>query len=384
MNKSLQTIPLLTAMLMGSHATLQAADNDDSWYFSPILSYIKADSDRQADDGFGLMLGLGKKVSDNWNIEVSVAMDNLDFETGSGEYKQQGLIFDGLYFFNRGTGLQTFGVVGGGFLDTDIGTVDSTNRMLNVGVGMMQQISDSGMKFRADIRYRMDMDDASVATESKFNDTMLNVGLSIPFGDEQTSKSSKAVNETDSNKDSDNDGVVDADDRCPGTAAGVKVDSKGCLIVVKEPVAAKEMDSDKDGVADNMDNCPDTASGVSVDTKGCELQKSFVLKGVNFVTGSNVLTAESKVILDDVAAILIQNSDLNVELAGYTDNRGNVSFNQRLSKKRAESVKAYLVNKGADENRMTAKGYGIDEPIADNASSEGRAKNRRVEMHIIK
>lgn len=181
-------------------------------------------------------------------------------------------------------------------------------------------------------------------------------------------------------KDSDKDGVMDSADSCPGTASGVAVDSSGCKIVV---AAVAPKDSDNDGIADANDQCPGSKPGANVDSRGCELKESFVLKGVNFVTGSDEIAAESRSVLDDVAETLIRNSDVNVEVAGYTDDRGASSFNQALSQKRAEAVRAYLQSSGVAANRMEAKGYGEDDPIGDNSTSAGRAMNRRVELHII-
>ncbi len=181
-------------------------------------------------------------------------------------------------------------------------------------------------------------------------------------------------------KDSDKDGIMDSADKCPGTASGVEVDSSGCKIVM---ASMEPKDSDNDGVTDLKDQCPDSKPGVNVDTQGCELKKSFVLEGVNFITGSDEITAASRSALDRVAKTLIKNGDVNVEVAGYTDDRGNADFNQSLSQKRAESVKAYLQSSGVAADRMKAKGYGEARPIGDNSTSAGRAKNRRVELHII-
>ncbi len=182
-------------------------------------------------------------------------------------------------------------------------------------------------------------------------------------------------------KDSDKDGIMDSADNCPGTASGVAVDNSGCAKFIAAP---KPKDTDNDGVADLKDKCPDTKPGVNVDTVGCELKKSFVLKGVNFITGSDEITEASKGVLDQVAATLIKNGDVKVEVAGYTDDRGESGFNQTLSQKRAEAVKVYLRSSGVSADRMKARGYGEDAPIADNSTSAGRAKNRRVELHIIK
>jgi len=394
MKKNIVSMSIMSTLIMGQGAALQAAEESDSWYVSPMLSYIKPDSDRQADDDIGVMLGIGKQVNDNWNLEVNAVFDNLDFDASSGEYKQRGLMVDGLYFFDRRTVLQTYGIIGAGVMTTDVGANDSTNPMLNIGVGFTQQITDSGMKLRADIRYRMDMDDESIATEDEFNDFMFNVGLTIPFGGKQQSKSLYSANTQQTSavvveKDSDSDGIMDANDQCLNTPKGVAVDSKGCEIVkavkedAKSEVIAKESDSDNDGVVDSLDECKSTEAGVNVDLKGCKLEKSFVLKGVNFLTSSDQLTEDSKKTLNDIAIVLTKNKDLEVELAGYTDNRGNPRFNDKLSKLRAISVKAYLVSKGVDAENMTAKGYGDDNPIANNETADGRSKNRRVELHIL-
>jgi len=188
------------------------------------------------------------------------------------------------------------------------------------------------------------------------------------------------VDATGCEKDSDKDGIMDSADNCPGTASGVAVDNSGCAKFIAAPTPK---DADNDGVADSKDQCPDTKPGVNVDTAGCELKQSFVLEGVNFVTSSDEITEASRSVLDKVAATLIKNGDVNVEVAGYTDDRGASDFNQSLSQKRAESVRAYLNSSGVSADRMKAKGYGEDSPIADNSTSAGRAKNRRVELHII-
>ena len=354
MKINLRVIPLLLVLLIANNSMLHAADgNSDDWYFSPMLSYISADSSRMSDDAFGVLLGVGKPLSEHWNAELSLAIDDLDFETGSGEYEQKGLMLDGLYIFDRNAEMQTYAVVGAGMMSTDVGATDSTNPMINAGIGMMQDINDT-MKIRADVRYRMDMDDESIPGEDEFNDFMFNVGLVIRFGGEK--KSTKAATTT-------------------STVAPAAAATTAAVVTDK--------DSDNDGIVNADDNCPDTAEGVNVDSQGCELKQSYVLEGVNFVTGSDVLTDESKEVLNKVVSVLTNNSTLKVEVAGYTDDRGKADFNQQLSQKRAESVKAYLVSEGADANNMTAKGYGEDSPIADNGSVEGRAKNRRVEMHIL-
>jgi OOP family OmpA-OmpF porin len=109
-----------------------------------------------------------------------------------------------------------------------------------------------------------------------------------------------------------------------------------------------------------------------------------VLKGVNFANNSAQLTPASTTVLDEVAATLVKRRDIRAEVAGHTDDRGEANYNRSLSQRRAESVRSYLVSKGVDASRLTARGYGEDSPIADNKTSAGRADNRRVELRALK
>ncbi len=141
-------------------------------------------------------------------------------------------------------------------------------------------------------------------------------------------------------------------------------------------------DRDADGVADAMDLCPDSATGATVNHLGCTPDAGIVLEGVVFATGSNTLTADARQRLDHVVEGLKQHPRLKAEVAGYTDSRGNAETNRQLSQRRAEAVVAYLVEKGIAGERLSARGYGQDNPIASNASEAGRRRNRRVELHL--
>jgi outer membrane protein OmpA-like peptidoglycan-associated protein len=108
----------------------------------------------------------------------------------------------------------------------------------------------------------------------------------------------------------------------------------------------------------------------------------IALDGVFFENNSAKLTSASTATLDKAVDTLKQRSDIAVEVAAYTDSRGKASYNEHLSGLRANSVKDYLVSHGIDVSRITAKGYGEANPIADNATRAGRAQNRRVELII--
>src|SRR5206468_12947563 len=96
-----------------------------------------------------------------------------------------------------------------------------------------------------------------------------------------------------------------------------------------------------------------------------------------------ILKPQSYVVLDQVAASLVANPEIQIEIAGYTDNTGSPTLNRRLSQARADRVRAYLASKGVSPSRMIARGYGPANPIAPNTTAAGRAQNRRVELHKL-
>ncbi len=176
--------------------------------------------------------------------------------------------------------------------------------------------------------------------------------------------------------DSDGDGVTDANDKCPNTKPGYKVDANGCAF-----------DDDKDGVVNEEDKCPDEAGPAS--NYGCpeikaEVKKEleFAAKNVHFASGRDILTTKSKKILDDVVKIMNDYPAYSLKISGYTDSQGKDDMNLKLSDKRAQATKAYLMAKGIKAGKITAKGFGEANPIADNKTAVGRALNRRVEFEL--
>jgi OmpA-OmpF porin, OOP family len=142
--------------------------------------------------------------------------------------------------------------------------------------------------------------------------------------------------------------------------------------VVAAPVA--ERDSDGDGVPDSRDKCPNTPKGVKVNANGC-----WELKGLYFDSDKAVIK-DTKV-LDEATAILKANPKLNGEVRGYTDNTASAEYNQKLSEARAKAVREYFIKQGIAPERIRAKGFGETNPVASNDTVEGRAQNRRVELH---
>jgi OOP family OmpA-OmpF porin len=187
-----------------------------------------------------------------------------------------------------------------------------------------------------------------------------------------TTPAGRTVNAEGCELDGDGDGVVDGLDKCPTTPAGRKVNAEGC-----------ELDGDGDGVLDNVDQCPTTPAGDRVDSKGCSLPKVLNLRGVNFDSNKDMLRPDALPILDEAVATLKRYPGLKLEVAGHTDSANSDAYNLELSQRRAAAVMDYFVSQGVAAERLSAKGYGEVEPIADNASAAGRLENRRVELRSL-
>ena len=110
----------------------------------------------------------------------------------------------------------------------------------------------------------------------------------------------------------------------------------------------------------------------------------YTLQDVYFNTDKATLRESSYDALNDLLSAMQTNKAMRVEIAGHTDNRASAEYNKDLSQRRAESVKAYLVENGIAKDRIRAKGYGESEPVASNDTEEGRQKNRRVEVRVLK
>ena len=201
--------------------------------------------------------------------------------------------------------------------------------------------------------------------------------------------------------DADGDGIADKDDKCPDVAGVAEME--GC-----------PADRDGDGVIDSQDECPDQAGMVGLqgcpdadgdlipdkDDKcpeeagtralgGCpeiteEVQEKldFAAQNVSFESGQSTLTFESFKVLDEIVGILKQYPTYNLKASGHTDSQGNAEKNLALSQARAKACIDYMKGEGIAAQRLSSDGYGEDQPIADNRTAAGRAKNRRVEFEL--
>jgi outer membrane protein OmpA-like peptidoglycan-associated protein len=151
------------------------------------------------------------------------------------------------------------------------------------------------------------------------------------------------------------------------------------------PAAVPETppDSDHDGVPDTIDKCPNTPAGVQVDATGCPLKGSITLEGVTFEHNSAELTVESHPPLDTMAEGLKKHPHLKVEIQGHTDSTGSAAYNVKLSQRRADAVRTYLIANGVSSDQLQTRGFGASQPVASNSTAEGRAKNRRVVVFVV-
>ncbi|MFK8268130.1 OmpA family protein [Capnocytophaga cynodegmi] len=177
--------------------------------------------------------------------------------------------------------------------------------------------------------------------------------------------------------DTDGDGVADKDDKCPEVAGP------------KENAGCPWPDTDKDGVLDKDDECPEVAGPAS--NKGCpevteEVQKTLneYAKTILFDTGKATIKPQSAAVLEQIVSVLNQYPNSKFTIEGHTDSTGNKAKNLTLSQERADAVRLYLVQRGVSDTRLSAKGYGVEKPIASNKNAKGRALNRRVEINLVK
>jgi outer membrane protein OmpA-like peptidoglycan-associated protein len=158
---------------------------------------------------------------------------------------------------------------------------------------------------------------------------------------------------------------------------------------------AQDGDEDGDGVFDRRDRCPETPANTPVDHRGCPApqypasvksepaqSEVITLSDVLFAFNQSELTPTAKSQLDALMSKFEDADVVSIKVVGHTDGVGSAAYNQSLSERRASSVAEYLLSQGVAPNKVTSEGKGASQPIADNETEEGRAKNRRVDLHI--
>ena len=335
-------------------ATPAMAEGPDDGYLDLMPYFSRVDKDRNTErQAGGLRAAYGWGVTGPWYSEVQVFGSILETEDvldtqdtlDQSDYYMAGIGVDTAYNFGDRQGYTPYVLAGIGAVYNDIlpDSEDDTSGFVNVAAGITTQpISRRGIRLRAEVRYFHDffMDD--------FNDWQFGFGISIPL-------------------------------RCPPPPTIAMAPPP----VERPPVKVILRDSDGDGILDRNDRCPDTLPGAEVDSEGCVVaNQTITLADIHFETGSTILTPAAQESLLNVARSLRSQTSSVVEIAGHTDSQGNADFNLQLSQQRANSVRTFLIRNGVSAQQLTANGYGEQQPVASNDTPSGRAENRRVEMRF--
>lgn len=355
---------ILTAALLGGLAFAQAAsaqDFDDRWYLTGSAGFNFQDSDRTTNDAPFVTLGLGKFISPNWSLDGELNYQNPNFDDNQDlNWSQYGASIDlRRHFISEGRGWNPYLLMGLGYQKSEEeynnfpspdspGERKDGNFAAKLGVGL-QTTFDKRVAVRAEVAYRGDFDDKSIAAadESWFGDVLASVGVVIPLG--------------------------------PPPAAAV---------VAPPPVAPScaDLDDDGDGVNNCDDKCPNSQPGQTIGPDGCPVPVSIDLKGVNFDFDKSNLRPDAVAILSEATQILVRYPDIRVEVAGHTDLCGKDDYNQKLSERRATAVYNYLTQNGVAASRLAGPiGYGESRPLEQTPQTFPACKsekNRRTELNV--
>lgn len=370
-------LALTSSAILGT-AMPAHADNtqppDNRFYVSGMLSRA-IDWNISSGKSAGFFIGIGKPITNYFGLELNAQQYKVqtDPNYGSTDVRQRTYGINGLIFLHRGSSWNPYVELGLGRMNSNYNGTSDNNNYLTAGIGFFWRVA-SYLDIRGDLRFDRMLDGIGPNNNVTISNPVASLGIAIPFGAPPQAEraASPPPPPPPPPADSDNDGVPDTADQCPNTPSGVAVDDHGC-----------PLDSDHDGVPDYLDQCPNTPAGMPVDVHGCPIQRTITLHDVHFVTDSSKLSGDDQTSLDDAAATLKKFPVLRAEVAGYTDSIGAAGYNQKLSQERAQSVKQYLVAHGVAADRLTTHGYGESDPVASNKTAAGRAKNRRVELHIL-
>jgi OOP family OmpA-OmpF porin len=342
----------LAAVCVPAHS----ADEAGRWYVAPKAGYTFLDSDRgDLDDDAHYGFGIGKHLSPSWSLELNALTGQHDGSSGA-ELDLSAFSVDLLRVFNREASVSPFISLGAGALNLDPqGPGRQEDFMAQAGIGLNWRFWENAadtrsLSLRPEVKARWQEAGAGDAT-----DYLATVSLVFSYGAEAVAPPALPPP--------------------PAPAAPLPP---------PEPVAPPPpKDTDGDGVLDDQDRCAGTPRGVAVDAEGCPRKGSITLTGVTFENDSAVLTGGSHAALDAVAADLAKYRRLKVELQGHTDSVGTAAYNLKLSQRRADAVREYLVSRGVGAEQLSARGYGEGQPVADNGTADGRAQNRRVAMSVV-
>lgn len=295
-------------------------------------------------------LRAGYNFTKNWGVEgfFNYIPAKVKDVVGDDDMKLSGYGVEVLYHFIPEKRLVPFLAVGaGGTHYSPPSPTESYNRFtVDYGAGLKFFLTD-WLALRADVRHVLPLND-------RYNDLLYTFGINFAFGGAKKAKVAETVQEAAA--------PVVVEEAKPQPAAPAVVEEVKPQAVA--PVVVEEA-KPQSQVAREI------------------IEKGRATLNVLFATNKDTIKKNYFKDIDDLAAVMKQHQDLNVTIEGHTDNVGSAAYNKKLSQKRADAVKQYMVKKaGIDAKRLTAKGFGMENPIASNKTKEGRAKNRRVEAAV--
>ena len=313
---------------------------DQGMTFSIGGSYNYLHDERNLDNQLAPEIGLGYRFDDRWSL-AGIYSSSTTERKGGGDTDQRDIRLDAFYDITPWDGSLTPYVVAGiGDFETQLKGASSHNdTRLNLGLGLRTAITPN-LSLGGDVRAIRSLDNSQ--TES-----MLNLALTWTFG--RTSQPEPVqeqevmpVSAPEPPRDSDNDGVIDAEDLCPGTEPGAKVDETGCV-----PMAEIDL-------------------------------------LVNFAFDSDAIDHSAFPMIEKMGKFLQRYPEVRIRVEGHSDSQGPAKYNQELSQRRAEAIRKALIDQyKVDASRIEAVGKGESEPVASNDTDQGRQQNRRVITEII-
>lgn len=375
---TLMGLSLLSPRLLAESSVSETLTENPRYFFVNGV-YVDTDSGRDVRNGTGFQGGFSIPFGNSWGVEVNGFSHT--FETGSAggtDFYHRGGGADLVYSPGHRSRFTPFILAGLGAAYNDVtpNSRDRTTGYGNIGIGLVGGLLGDWLRGRVEARAVYD------TFEKGQVDYVFGGGLEFAVGVTRERVVQNEVEKT-----------VYVDKPVEKTVYVEKVVEQ----VVEKPVEVERVvekvvekvvdrvvappDSDGDNIADDKDQCPGTLPGLVTNNRGCVIGQQVVrLDNVFFEYNSAVLTSASVALLDNAALFLRQQPDMQVEIAGHTDSRGSDAYNQTLSQRRAESVVAALVARQVSAARLTARGYGESQPMSDNVTDEGRARNRRVEL----
>lgn len=358
---------ILFACLAGSISTGLVADEypDFEAYIGAAQTFM--DSDRRLDDATSLEVGAELPLSDMISLEAWFSDFSADIKNSTSELDGNRYSLGGLVHLADGD-LRPFLSLGGShqeFENQANNTADESLAYLGAGV---KKYFDNNIILRGEVL-------AMNSLDNELTDLGARIAVGYAFG-RDASKPVMVAEPTPVQKP-----VVKVE-----KPVEVKKAPAPEPVVVAAP-APKPVDSDNDGVIDSLDKCPDTNAAFKVDATGCPImltESVSIEMNVKFKTNSADVAPESLPEIEKVADFMQQFDQTVVTVEGHTDDRGRAAYNKLLSQKRADAVRMILIDTyKLPVGRVKAVGYGEEQPIADNATAEGRAANRRV-VGVIK